>query len=181
MANLNEGRPEAVDFPDMENTPEEVKNTPEYSIRVTKAIIDKYKKGRTATSESWCSFWDTLRLYGLGRQPSSLYKTFLSGASASNISDTEDTTVQVDTRGEAAKGWYNIMWDDIVSFIPNLKVADTWSFLRNRLRHQGRQYRHRQRCGRRTQDDGSVYQHASCFRQHDKQPQAKRQNTYRRT
>lgn len=121
MVNSNMGNTETYEFPDLENTPEEVKSKPDYSIKIAKSIIEKYRKNRTATSESWCSFWDTLRLFGLGRQPSSLYKTFLSSATATNTNDGTDSDIQVDVRGQAREGWYNIMWDDIVSFIPNLK------------------------------------------------------------
>src|SRR3989304_10063855 len=101
MANNSMGNTETYEFPNFEETPEELKGKPDYSIKVAKTIIDKYHKGRTATSESWCSFWDTLRLYGLGRQPSSLYKTFLSSATATNVNDGTDSDIQVDVRGQA--------------------------------------------------------------------------------
>lgn len=106
-------------FPNFEETPESVKNTPGYSIQVAQAVIDRYKSNRTELGISWGTWFSKLRLYGLGRQSPDQYKTFLSGSVSSNTSI--DNNSAFDVRKSAQKGWYNIMWDDIVSFIPNLK------------------------------------------------------------
>ena len=106
-------------FPDFENTPESLKATPAYSIQVAQAIVEKYRSGKTAVGASWGTWFTRLRSYGQGRQSSDQYKSFLSGSVSANAAP--DNTATFDVRKSAQKGWYNIMWDDIVSFIPNLK------------------------------------------------------------
>jgi hypothetical protein len=112
---------EMYSFPDFENTPEEVKQTPKYSIQVAKSIVHKYQKNRTMIGSNWGTFFDELRLFGLGRQPSDLYKTFLSGTNTTTSETVLDDNTSRDVREEARKGWYNVMWEDIVSPLPNLK------------------------------------------------------------
>lgn len=126
MAENTQGANEVIAFPNLEQTPESEKQKPGYCISVAKAIIDKHRNGRTAISPKWTDFFTELRQYGMGKQSPDKYKKFMSGSSNQNADVLDDP--QLDSREAARKGWWNINWDNIVSFIPNLKSLIFGSF-----------------------------------------------------
>jgi len=111
-------------FPDMENTSEKTKSTPNYCYEIVRAIYSRFVKDKTAIDHGLSSFFDKLRLYGKGKQDPDLYKTYLGGSSGSA---SFDVSTDVDTNWSASrdfnrKGWMNVAWDEIVSLIPNIKT-----------------------------------------------------------
>jgi len=120
MSDYDKGTNKVVQFPAFDEIPEESKKQPAYSISVAEAIYSKYKNNKTAIGSDWGSFFHELRLYGLGKQSPDKYKKFLSGSSNATA-DVLDSTVSEDTRETARKGWWNVNWENIVSFLPNLR------------------------------------------------------------
>ena len=118
MAENSQRDGKVTEFPNFETTSEETKSTPEYSQQCARAIVDKYKRNKAAISPGWKDFFHELRLYGAGRQSTDQYKTFLSGGKSVDSSDGLHTD---ETKEIARKGWYSIQWDDVFSFLPNLR------------------------------------------------------------
>jgi len=118
MADYNKENDKVVEFPSWETVPESTKQTPGYCIDVARAIYNKYTSDKTAIGHSWGSFFDMLRSYGAGKQDTTQYKNFLYNASASTSTDTGSGE---DTKVVARKGWHQVDWDSVISFIPNLR------------------------------------------------------------
>lgn len=119
MANIEKDKDvTSFNFPSWETVPEETKNTPRYCIDVAKAVHHKWTKDKTAIGSTWGSFFKELRSYGVGKQSADKYKTFLTASTAN--SDLLGYT-NLNTRDATRKGWWQLMPDSIVSFIPNLK------------------------------------------------------------
>lgn len=111
-------------FPDFDNTTTEEKQTPGYAIKCASAMYSYFAKNKAETNMAQTTYFDVLRLYGKGKQSPNKYKTFYSGSSTSG--STLDTNTEIDTallsdKSYQRSGWMNVMWDDIVSFIPNMK------------------------------------------------------------
>ena len=103
-------------FPTWDEVPESVKQTPKYCVDVARAIDHQYKTDKTAIGHKWGTFFDMLRSYAAGKQSVDQYKSFLT-----NSQSTETDPIAGDNTKEIArKGWMQIDWDNIVSFIPNL-------------------------------------------------------------
>lgn len=118
MANIGNVDREFSNFPNAELISWEEKQKPEYSWRVATALFNKFKNNRTQIGYADGTYFDELRMFGRGKQTTARYKTFLSGKYNSTSSlDNESASNSEAYR----KGWYNIMWDDVVSFIPTIK------------------------------------------------------------
>jgi hypothetical protein len=106
-------------FPDMEGFSEKEKDEPDYNLAMAKAVHSLYNKDKTAFGLSMCELFDQLRLYGQGRQSPDIYKTFFSSQVTSSSSAADDIDGSgMRNREYQAKGWMNVDWEEIFSFMP---------------------------------------------------------------
>lgn len=108
-------------FPDFEGTPRKDKKTPAYNLKVLEAIFSKYVKNKTQITTSETTFFDILRAYAKGKQDPNMYKSFYGNQGGSGLDVSSDTDTDIlANRDYHRKGWMNVMWDEIVSFVPNV-------------------------------------------------------------
>jgi hypothetical protein len=105
-------------FPDMENTSEEEKNNPSYNLAMGKYVWSLYLKDKTAIPYSKSDYYNMFRLYAHGRQPSSIYKSYLSGDTSTKegVSEIKESN----NRSFQTEGWMNVDFDNIFTFMPKL-------------------------------------------------------------
>jgi len=108
-------------FPDFEGTSKKKKQTPEYNLKVVEAIFSKYVLNKTQISLKETTFFDKLRMYAKGKQDPNIYKTFYSSSGGSGIDVSTDVdTSMLSDKDYHRKGWMNVAWEEIVSFVPNV-------------------------------------------------------------
>jgi hypothetical protein len=109
-------------FPDMDNTSEEDKDKSGYNLEMCKAIWNLYMNNKTAIGYSLFDYYNLFRLYAQGKQPSDIYKTYFSDqqrTASTLVSDAIDGS-GMRGREQQVKGWMNVDFDNIFSFMPKL-------------------------------------------------------------
>lgn len=110
--------------PNMEETPEKDKQLPEYNRKISEWLYSLYTRDKTEISSDTIAKIDTLRAYADGKQSSEPYKEYFSGTGSQPtdpIQTTPDNLTQVNDYFR--KGWMNIDWENLPSFIPTLLTA----------------------------------------------------------
>lgn len=109
-------------FPDMDNTSEKEKDTPEYNKAMCEAVWNLYMNNKTAIGYSLFDYYNLFRLYSQGKQPADIYKSYFSeqGVSESTLVDNAVDGQGMRGREQQVKGWMNVDFDNIFSFMPKL-------------------------------------------------------------
>lgn len=107
-------------FPDRENASEQEKNSPRYNLEMSKATWNLYMKDKTAIGSSLYDYFNLFRRYSQGKQPSDIYKTYFSNQvkSGSDLVSDDVDGQGMKNREAQAKGWMNVDFENIFSFMP---------------------------------------------------------------
>lgn len=110
-------------YPAMEEVSEEEKNKKPYNLKMCEAVWHLYRTDRTSVGYSMYDYYNLFRLYAFGRQPSFIYKAYLS--EQVNTSDRELSAESISrnmtTNQESQyKGWMNVDFENIFSFMPKV-------------------------------------------------------------
>ena len=96
---------------------EKEKDLPQYSLEYSMAIYNRYLNDKCGILYSTREDLDTIRLYGKGAQPISIYKSWYQ----ERANDDSDTSVLSKTRSDSTRqGWENIS-TRVISAIPRIR------------------------------------------------------------
>jgi hypothetical protein len=115
---------EVLDYPDIENISLEKKQQPEYNRKNAQALYSDYTNNRTDITEGLSTYFDTLRLFGSGKQTPEQYKNFMSGITQSPTGNNVFSGIDFAFLGDKKsnrEGWLNIIWK-VMSPIPLIET-----------------------------------------------------------